>query len=205
VTKRLVRWALWSPSHLGITACGLVVVLLAVALVFRPTPGDAGPSPSGSPSTVSSSGSSSTGAGSTGSPGSKAQPPSGTSTPEPSGTAGPTATAADAGEVTAPAVADEVEKTFRSFTARWLTGLGALTVPGWVDDVCRVGCTPYLREMLGTVAPSSIPDATLKVVVVDDLGEGFAIGLAQLSDGQWLRITAEWDGERWLVSGIEAA
>ena len=201
MTKRLVRWALWSPSHLGITACGLVVVLLAVALVFRPTPGDAGPSSSGSPSTVSPSGSStgagSTGSSATGSPGSKAQPPS--------GTAGPTVTAADAGEVTATAVAEEVEKTFRSFTARWLTGLGALTVPGWVDDVCRVGCTPYLREMLGTVAPSSIPDATLKVVVVDDLGEGFAIGRARISDGQWLRITAEWDGERWLVSGIEAA
>jgi hypothetical protein len=122
-----------------------------------------------------------------------------------SGTARPTATAADAAEVTDPGAAEDVEKVFRSFTTRWLTGLGALTVPGWVDHVCGVGCTPYLREMLGLVAPSSIPDATLKVVVVDDLGEGLAIGRARLSDGQWLRLTAEWDGERWLVSGIEAA
>ena len=39
MNSRLLRWALWSPSHLGIAVGGGLVLVLGVALVFRPSSG----------------------------------------------------------------------------------------------------------------------------------------------------------------------
>lgn len=194
--SRLVRWALWSPSHLGIAIGGVLVLVLGVALVFRPT-SDGTEQATGVPASATSS----IEASPTGSPGATGGSGSRSRAASPH----PTVTAADAEAVTVTTADQAVNALYRNFTKAWLSGLGAVTVPGWVEDVCQVGCTPYLRQMLGTVAPRSIPDATVKKVAVDEIAETQSVGRVLLSDGQWLRLTAEWDGHRWLVSGIESA
>lgn len=193
MNSRLLRWALWSPSHLGIAVGGVLVLILGVALVFRPSSGGterANGVPVSATSSVDASGA----------PGDPEAP--GAGDPSAAATTRPTVTAADAEEVTA--ARQTVQTLYRKFTVAWLGGLGAVSVPGWVDDVCEVGCTPFLRQMLGTVPPRSIPDAKVKKVVVDEIVGMQSVGRVQLSNGQWLRVTAEWDGDSWLVSGIEA-
>jgi hypothetical protein len=59
--------------------------------------------------------------------------------------------------------------------------------------------------MLGLTSTGAIPKGTVKRVRVDSVSQSHAVGRAQLSDGRWLLLTADWDGERWRVSGIEEA
>lgn len=198
--NRLVRWAIWSPTHLAVTVAGMIVVLLLTALVFKPTGSDR-PSGGGSSGTTSELSGARTG--------DDAEDPFADFTDDPDGATSEapllvTTPPADDSTLAAPQ-SKEVSELYRRFTVAWLGGLGAASRPTWVEQVCDQGCTPYLHQMLGTTATAAIPDATVARVVVDEVGESQATGRVRLSDGRWLRLTAEWDGQRWLVAEIEAA
>jgi len=187
VINRLIRWAMWSPAHLATAAGCVVLILIAVAFVFRPSADDSSAAASITAEV--------------------AAPQLDQDTTTEPATAAPTHTVApaDGEELGGSSSTEAVDQLYRGFTTAWLTGLGALSRPAWVVQVCTVGCTPYLRQMLGTTTTSAIPDAKLKRVRVDQLNDSRAIGRVQLSDKRWLKLTADWDGERWVMAGIESA
>lgn len=96
-----------------------------------------------------------------------------------------------------------VRRQAAGFVSTWLA---ATSMPrsAWLARV-KAYATPAVHPYLALTDPIAVPRTKLLSVSVDAASEAEATATARLADGSSIRVTLQYDGRTWLVSGYEEA